>query len=92
MDEFWTDIARQLERLREAKSATEVIDIVGTGEASPGHFAGSGGGDTVYDALNDAEWEIVWYRAVYYWAAKAPDGSHITYIEGDIYPELQQPL
>lgn len=47
-------------------------------------FAGSGGDGTVMEALTDAGWRVTWAEASYYYVMTAPDGSSITYIEGDI--------
>ncbi|MFK0231200.1 hypothetical protein ACIQUL_36150 [Streptomyces sp. NPDC090303] len=93
---FWDEIRRQLKELESAKSADDVLRILAhennPDQAYPranrpdeGFFAGSGGGDCVNEALEEAGWSYVWARASYWWAMKAPDGSVITYIEGDIY-------
>lgn len=90
---FWQNVDRQLTLLRTAKSASEVVDILGTDSelsTAPAFFGGSGGDGTVRESLVTAGWQIVWSQASYYWAAQAPDGSHVTYIEGDIYPELRR--
>lgn len=87
MDAFWAAIEAQLKELESAKSADDVIRILGQSESGCGDafFAGSGGDGTVYDSLLTAGWEFVWSEADYYYAMKAPDGSMITYVEGDIY-------
>jgi hypothetical protein len=97
---FWAAIAAQLDELRTATSADDVFRILspernpyrledpnwdGMDEAAEGFYAGSGGGDTVDDALDDAGWEYLWSRANYWWAMRAPNGDVITYCEGDIY-------
>jgi hypothetical protein len=99
-DKFWETIAEQLKELESAKSADDVIRILspernpylaedpnwdGMDGAAEGFFAGSGGDGRVDEALDTAGWEYLWSRANYWWAMKAPDGSEITYIEGDIY-------
>ena len=93
-DEFWTTIREQLKELESAKSAEEVVHILSrernpygssVGMAGDGFFAGSGGDNTVWDALEKAGWNALWVRTPYYYAMTAPDGSVITYIEGDIY-------
>ncbi len=96
-DNFWVLIRAQLRELKNAENADDVIRILspernpygngrdGMDGAADGIFAGSGGGNTVDDALDDAGWTYVWSRASYWWAMKAPDGSVITYIEGDVY-------
>lgn len=100
-DPFWTAVRQQLTELRTATTAEDVLRILapdrnpyrlenptwdGQDGAAQGFFAGSGSGDdTVDDALDDAGWTYVWSRAAYWWAMRAPDGSVITYCEGDIY-------
>ncbi|MER5889687.1 hypothetical protein ABT160_38170 [Streptomyces sp. NPDC001941] len=49
-----------------------------------GFFAGSGGDETVAAALRTAGWEEIWAESSIYYTMRAPDGSMITYIEGDI--------
>ena len=88
LDGFWEAIDAQLEELRTATSADDVISILNrysppsSGEAS---FAGGGGDERVDDALDRAGWTYIWFDAPYFWAMRAPDGSVITYVEGDIY-------
>jgi hypothetical protein len=98
-DKFWATIAAQLTELESARSADDVFRIL-AGERNPygpahhasmiaggaeGFFAGSGGNDTVWDALSTAGWNVTWSEAEYYFVAQAPDGSVITYVEGDVY-------
>jgi hypothetical protein len=102
MDAFWAVIDGQIEELKSAKTAADVVRIFATeknpyGPDSnphvPAFFAGSGGDYDFLGTLQEAGgWELVWYRAHYYWCAKASDGSFITYVEGDIFPEKQRPL
>jgi hypothetical protein len=98
-DEFWVKVRAQLEEAKSARSAEDVLRIFsrernpyGNSEmvAGDGFFAGSGGDDTLSDALEEAGWGFVWSKAFYWWAMKAPDGSVITYIEGDIYRGSRQ--
>lgn len=102
-DPFWSAITDQLKELESAKSADDVIRILspernpyGTGRdlmdgAAQGFFAGSGGDNTVDEALDTAGWRYLWSRANYWWAMKAPDGSVVTYCEGDIYRGDRRP-
>lgn len=92
LDGFWAEIDEQLRLLREAKSAADVIKILGAkpdlqdGRAQA--FFGGGGGDyTPIDPLTEhAGWTVAWYKAYYFYALRAPDGqSFIEYIEGDVY-------
>ncbi|MFI1530032.1 hypothetical protein [Streptomyces griseus] len=84
-DEFWKLIDAQLKELEFAKGADDVIRILGGSGQGDAHFAGSGGDGTVRASLFTAGWELVWQEADYFWVMKAPDGSMITYVEGDIY-------
>lgn len=85
---FWARIDEQIAQLRTATTAQQVVDIIGpvpdlgVGDA---FFEGSGGDQQVSHALEDAGWGYAWREASYYWAMTAPDGTAITYIEGDIY-------
>ncbi|MFI0813649.1 hypothetical protein [Streptomyces echinatus] len=85
LDAFWAAIAEQLQELRTAKNADDVLRILATGHGPDrGFFAGSGGDETVSDALHTAGWEQVWAESSIYYTMRAPDGSMITYIESDI--------
>jgi hypothetical protein len=94
-DNFWGVIKAQVEELRTAKGADDVLRILSKERDpyGPDHetggcdafFAGGGGDDTVHESLVDAGWRTIWYEAWYYWAMRAPDGTVITYIEGDIF-------
>lgn len=48
-------------------------------------FGGSGGDDTLSDALKQAGWRYVWSEAAYWWAMRSPAGEILTYVEGDVY-------
>ncbi|MFF1680718.1 hypothetical protein ACFVYG_32360 [Streptomyces sp. NPDC058256] len=86
-DTFWAVIAEQLKELRSAKNADDVLRILASdGRTGPGFFAGSGGDETVSDALDTAGWTLVWAESSLYYTMRAHDGSMITYIEGDIFP------
>lgn len=84
-DGFWAAIDAQLAALRTAQNADDVMRILSNGKGGA-FFGGSGGDDQVMYALQDAGWRITWSEAVYYFEATAPDGSAVTYTEGDIYP------
>jgi hypothetical protein len=100
---FWSVIAGQLKELESARTADDVIRILGPDRnpygpewdgmdrGAQGFFAGSGGDDTVDDALDTAGWRYLWSRANYWWAMQAPDGSQITYCEGDVYRGDRRP-
>lgn len=91
MADIWDLVNAQLTELKDAKTADDVMRILsperngqwhaGSGE---GFFAGSGGDDTVRDALYDAGWFTVVFIAPYYYAMRAQNGDMITYCEGDI--------
>lgn len=98
-DRFWAAIDAQLADLRQARTAADVLRILAPDNdpyhtvlgaephrAAPGFFAGSGGDGTVQNALAAAGWRLTWAEASYYYTMTAPDGTVITYIEGDIYP------
>jgi hypothetical protein len=89
---FWTTIRQQVSELKEAKSADDVVHTLshdrnpygsGTG-CEDGFFAGSGGEESVYEVLTGNGWREVWAESGIYYTLEAPDGSRITYIEGDI--------
>ena len=87
MDDFWKAIETQLEVLKKAKTADDVLFILRKHPDSSGHgfFAGGGGDGDVASSLSEAGWTMVWYRANYYWCMQAPNGDLISYVEGDIY-------
>lgn len=93
---FWELVRAQLDEVRrEAKTADDVLRIMSSernpygsdwdGQAGDGFFAGSGGDDTLWGALVEAGWTVVWSESNIYWVAQAPNGDKVTYIEGDIY-------
>lgn len=85
-DAFWAAIAAQLEELRTAQTADDVVRILASpGCVGDGFFGGSGGDDSVEDALSAAGWHHTWRNAHYYWVMRAPNGDKITYVEGDIF-------
>ncbi|WP_328377056.1 hypothetical protein OHB13_11940 [Streptomyces sp. NBC_00440] len=86
-DNFWKLIDAQLKELESAKGADDVMRILGKDEPSAGEafFAGSGGDDAVSESLITAGWSYVWAEWEQHYAMKAPDGSGITYVEGDVY-------
>jgi hypothetical protein len=86
-NEFWAKIEAQLEQLKTAKTADDVLRILPGRSPGEGFFEGGGGDDGVDESLYEAGWQYVWSEANYYWCMKSPDGtSFITYVEGDIYP------
>jgi hypothetical protein len=98
-DTFWVTIAEQLKELESARTADDVLRILSpernpygpaaaasmTAGGAEGFFAGSGGDGTVWDALDDAGWTESWAESGIYYTMRAPDGTEITYVEGDIY-------
>jgi hypothetical protein len=92
LDSFWAAIEQQLAAAQSARSAADVLRIFASpGHNSPGFFGGSGGDDALDDALYAAGWTYAWSEASYHWAMRAPDGSGITYVEGDIFGEIERP-
>jgi len=102
VDRFWEQIDEQLYLLTTATTADEVCTILATEHnpyndphitSAPAFFAGSGGDRTPVTSLRQAGWRMRWAEARYLWCMEAPDGSVITYQEGDIYPrDLQAAL
>jgi hypothetical protein len=91
MDQFWELIDAQLLQARGAKTAADVLQIFAVTEHnSPAFFGGSGGDNALDDALYEAGWTYVWSKANYWWAMRAPDGTGITYVEGDIYDGVEE--
>jgi hypothetical protein len=92
-DGFWAAVEAQLAELRTATSADDVLRILapehnpyGADSASgEGFFAGSGGDDSMQEALEAAGWHLTWAEASYYYVIQAPNGDLITYVEGDVY-------
>lgn len=88
MDDFWKAIDAQCVELRTAKSADDVITILnryGSPSSGDAFFAGGGGDTSVLECLYEAGWCVTWFEADYYWVAQAPDGSLLSYVEGDVY-------
>jgi hypothetical protein len=86
MQGFWEAIDEQLAKLKTAANADEVLAILpAAGMGADGFFAGGGGDYTPADSLVQAGWRTIWAEAPYHYAMRAPDGSAITYVEGDIY-------
>lgn len=93
-DHFWTVIAEQHKELESARCADDVLRILShdrnpygpnwEGAAEEAFFAGGGGSKTVSEALEIAGWTTIWAESSVYYTMCAPDGSLITYIEGDI--------
>lgn len=84
-DPVWDVVDAQLREFKSVKSGAEVIaltDNAGQG-CGDGFFMGTG--EDMWDALDDAGWRTVWSKANYHWKMRAPDGSTISYVEGDLY-------
>lgn len=85
LDSYWAVIDDQLEKLKTARTAKDVVDLLqppSSGDA----FFGGGGGDVLPDeVLLFAGWRYVKFEAPYYWVMRARNGDLITYVEGDIY-------
>lgn len=84
-NEFWQRIDMQLDALKTARSATDVIAILDEPSSGDAFFAGSGGDGDVASSLREAGWDMVMYDAHYYWVMRAPNGDLITYVEGDVF-------
>jgi hypothetical protein len=94
LDNFWAAIDAQLALAQDAKTVADVLRIFAvTAHNSPAFFGGSGGDDALDDALYEAGWTYAWRNASYHWAMRAPEGGGgITYVEGDIYGEIEKPM
>ncbi|WP_235678706.1 hypothetical protein [Mycolicibacterium aubagnense] len=74
----------------EAKTADELIAAVAAGPdqaagSGDAFFAGSGGDDQLFDALDRNAWEVFDVKARYWWKARSTrDNSVIEYVEGDV--------
>jgi hypothetical protein len=97
LDSFWAAVDQQLGELRTAASAADVLRILasdrnpyGRDHQQTAFFAGDG--DELWGALATAGWQSVWAEASYHFAMRAPDGTVITYVEGDVFGEDQPPL
>lgn len=85
--DFWAAIDAQLAEARQATSAAQVCQIMRTDPGPTGRdgfFAGSDD-DSLDGALHTAGWSYRWAHAPYHWRMEAPDGSALTYVEGDLY-------
>src|SRR3954469_4544752 len=82
---FWEAIDAQLALVRKATTADEVIAILQPPSSGDGFFGGAGGDASLMGALQDGGWTILWARASYHYAMRAPGGDIITYVEGDVY-------
>lgn len=103
-DAFWTEISAQVNVLRHVATADEVVRVLTNDRDYPtvfgqygkssgdAFFAGSGGDEDLESALREAGWTHVWRRAGYYWSMRAPDGSAVTYVEGDVYRGVLRPI
>lgn len=82
---FWAHIEAQLDELRTAQSADDVIRILDAPSSGDAFFAGGGGDVTPMEPLSEAGWRVTWAEANYYYVMRAPNGDLITYVEGDVY-------
>lgn len=80
----WIDMLNALtEQMKLAVSVDDVLALCPHQSAGDGFWPGDG--DDLLGVLYDADWTTVDYRAPYHWCIKAPDGSLLTYVEGDLY-------
>lgn len=88
MTDFWQAVDAQIAELGTAKDADDVVNILnayGSPSSGDAFFGGSGGDATVWGALYQAGWSVVWMDADYFWCMRSTTGSKVTYVEGDIY-------
>ena len=90
---FWTLITESLKAIETEKPNTfdQVKAILDKGSdpmtdrSDAAFFGGSGGDDTLWDALTAAGWRIIWSEADYYFIAwNAISRESLTYTEGDV--------
>lgn len=85
MSDFRSTVDALLVKLCAAKTVDEVMVICAKEpEISAGEGFWIADGDAMLGALYNAGWQCVEYRAVYHWCLRAPDGSLLTYTEGDL--------
>ncbi len=83
---YWAAIDAAKVILAKAASVDDVMAVCGS---EPGVSVGDGwwggDGDELLDVLFAAGWSSVTIKAGYYWCLRAPDGSLLSYVEGDLY-------
>jgi hypothetical protein len=96
LDPYWVNYERCLDRVQaEAKTVDDLIRIVNEhfDPSSADAFFPGGGDRDMLGTLSEADWNIIWSQADYYFAARPPGGGDgITYVEGDIYRGIQRPM
>lgn len=87
-DGFWKHIEDQLAAiaaLPKTAGVDDVIELLDPPSSGDAFFAGSGGDDSLMEALEKAGWHVVWAEAHYFYVMQAPNGDKLTYVEGDVY-------
>lgn len=86
---FWDQVDAALAGARTAKTADELIAALNEHHppsSGAAFFAGSGGDHQLIGALDRTYWKVHSVEADYHWQAVSNvDGSHIEYVEGDVY-------
>jgi hypothetical protein len=82
---FWAAVDAQLAKLRTATTTDDVIRLLDPPSSGDAFFHGSGGDNSLQEALSAAGWVTTWADAHYYYVMRAPNGDLITYVEGDVY-------
>lgn len=90
MDPYWAAIDHELELIKTATTAAEVVAILNEHDplgksAGDAFFGGSGGDNPLDDSLTEAGWKFANCWASYHWKMQAPNGDVIEYVEGDVY-------
>lgn len=88
MSDFWKRIDAQLAAIRALPrdaGVEAVIGLLDPPSSGDAFFGGSGGDNTLAEALEGAGWQLVWREASYYYVMEAPNGDLLTYVEGDVY-------
>lgn len=91
---YWTAVDRTLHAIA-ALPAQTTADVAAILNANPegvalrsqgiAFFPGSGGENSLRDALRTAGWQVVWSAAAYHYIVRHPiTGDAIEYVEGDV--------
>ena len=94
-DPFWTTVEQFLTAAADTTTADQLVRSAAkhfpdtTEQRAPdadAFFPGSGGDTQLLDVLADAPaWRLITVHAPYHWTAADAHGTHLTYIEGDLY-------
>lgn len=90
-DPFWATVVQYLDTVRVTTDADTVVSVTRAmfqedQPANTGHafFPGNGGNEQLIDALSDAGWTFTYIDGHLHYAATAPNGTRLAYIDGDL--------